>query len=44
MASDEGLALEDLDVLLVGGVQELTDVVNVGAHHGLAVVLLDEVG
>lgn len=42
-SSNEGLSLEDLDVLLVGDVEELRDVVDVGAGHRLAVVLLDEV-
>lgn len=38
------MSLEDLDVLLVGDVEELGDVVNIGLGHSLTVVLLDEVG
>lgn len=41
--SDEGASLEDLNVFLVGDVEELGDVVDVSLGHGLAVVLLDEV-
>lgn len=44
MSSDQSFVLEDLDVFFVRDVQELADVVHVGAGHGLAVVLLDEVG
>ena len=44
MGSDQSLFLEDLDVLFVGQVQKLTDVVHVRTGHRLAVVLLDQIG
>jgi hypothetical protein len=44
MSSDQCLFLEDLDVLFVGQVQKLTDVVHVSAGHRLAVVLLYQIG
>ncbi len=40
--SDQGFILEDAHVFLIGDVQELADIVDVGLSHRLAIVLLNE--
>ena len=42
LGSDQGFALEDAHVFLVGHVQELADVVHVGLGHCLAIVFLNQ--
>lgn len=42
--SDQGFIFEDLDVFFVGQVQKLADIIDVSAGHGLAIILLDEIG